>query len=88
MIENEVLVRDGRRIYPILVAVQGSQQLTDVEQTVGPVLLKTRPALLNDYAAFRIRVLKKALLGAEKGGDTAMIGAIRSELSTWEGIFE
>jgi len=88
MIENEVLVRDGRRIYPILVAVQGSQQLTDVEQTVGPVLLKTRPALLNDYAAFRIRVLKKALLGAEKGSDTAMIGAIRSELSTWEGIFE
>ena len=85
-IANEVLVRDGRRIYPILVAVQGSQKLTHTEQTVGPVLLKERPALLDDYAAFRIRVLKKALLGAEKGRDAAMIEAIQAELSVWEGI--
>ena len=85
-IENEVLVRDGRRIYPIIVAVQGSQQLTPIEQIVGPVLLNQKPALLNDYAMFRIRVLKKALLGAEKGSDEAMIKAIQAELDIWEGI--
>ena len=83
---DEVLVRDGRRIYPIMVAIQGEQKLSEIEQVAGPVLLEKKPELLKDYANFRIRVLKKALSGAETGNDAHMMDTIRWELSIWEDI--
>ena len=45
-ISREALARDGRRIYPIIEAVEGSQVLNEVELEVGPVLLRERPPLL------------------------------------------
>lgn len=85
-IVDEVLVRDGRRIYPILAAVQGAQQLNDMQAEAGPVLLEKRPPLLMDYAAFRLRVARKALDGALRGGDGASIEALRREISIWEEV--
>lgn len=85
-IVHEALVRDGRRIYLILCAQQGSQKLTDLEYEVGPVLLRDRPALLADYAAFRLRVARKALSGAEQGRDEAVAAALRREIEIWKEV--
>jgi len=86
MVVNETLARDGRRIYMIIEAIQGKQQLTDTEYEVGPVLLKQKPALLSDYTQFRLRVARKALAGAENGNDTENIEALRREIEIWEGV--
>ena len=85
-ISDETLVRDGRRIYLIIRAQQGSQQLSDLEYEVGPVLLKEKPALLADYTAFRLRVANKALQGAQNGTDEAVIASLRREIEIWEGV--
>ena len=85
-ITDERLVRDGRRIYLIIEALQGAQQLTEAEYEAGPVLLEKKPALLADYCAFRLRVAKKALSGAENGSDEANILALRREISIWEDV--
>ena len=53
-----------------------------------PVLLRRKPESLRPYAAFRIRVAKKALAGARAGGDAEQALAIERELSIWEGVYE
>ena len=88
MIQDEALVRDGRRIYLLIEAVQGTQQLSEIECEIGPVLLARRPALLKYYRQFRLRVARKALSGAEKGSDAQAIAALRREIEIWEGIEE
>jgi len=85
-IVDEALVRDGRRIYVIIEAQPGEQELTDVECEVGPVLLKKRPEELADYTAFRLRVAKKAFEGARNGSDSENIEALRKEISIWEDV--
>ena len=85
-IEQEALVRDGRRIYLILSAVQGEQSLNEQECAVGPVLLRVRPALLTDYAEFRLRVARKALEGASRGEDAASAMALMREIEIWEEV--
>ena len=85
-ITDETLVRDGRRIYLIMEAVQGEQSLDAREREVGPVLLQRKPALLVDYAAFRIRVAQKALLGARNGRDEESADALRAEIEIWKGV--
>ncbi len=85
-IADEALARDGRRIYPILVAVRGEQELSEVQAEAGPVLLERRSPLLADYAAFRLRVARKALDGALQGGDAANIEALRREIAIWEDV--
>ena len=83
-ITNEVIARDGRRLYIIIAAEAGEMRLAPEEIEVGPVLLKKRPPLLCDYAAFRLRVAGKALQGARRGhGDAA---AFEREISIWEAI--
>lgn len=88
MIRDEALVRDGRRIYLLIEAIQGAQRLGELECEIGPALLAKRPALLKDYREFRLRVARKALLGAEKGSDAQAIAALRREIEIWEGIGE
>ena len=83
---REELVRDGRRIYLIIEVIEGDQCLSDVQAEVGPVLLEKKPALLKDYAAFRIRVAKKALAGAQHGSDEAVIAALKKEIAIWEDV--
>ena len=85
-IEDEALVRDGRRIYVILRAAQGEQTLDEAECEVGPALLARRPALLGDYAQFRLRVARKALRGAQAGGDAVHADALRREIEIWEDV--
>ena len=83
-ITNEVIARDGRRLYVIIAAEAGEMCLPPEEAEVGPVLLQKRPPLLCDYAAFRLRVAGKALTGARRGhGDAA---AFEREISIWEAI--
>lgn len=86
-ISDERLVRDGRRIYLILEAQRGEQFLSEREREVGPILLEKKPALLRDYCAFRLRVTKKALAGAENGSDPENIGALRREIAIWEEVW-
>ena len=83
-ITDENLVRDGRRIYMIIEAVQGQQQLTELDKVVGPVLMKKKQELLKDYAAFRLRVLNKALEGASRGDDQDDADLLRKEIQIWE----
>ena len=83
---REELVRDGRRIYLIIEAVEGEQSLSEKEAEVGPVLLEKKPALLKDYAAFRLRVAGKALSGAENGSDAGNMAALKREIAIWEEV--
>ena len=85
-IVDEDLVRDGRRIYPILVAVEGKQRLNDLQAEAGPVLLERKPPLLADYTAFRLRVARKALAGAQQGGDAESVNELRREIKLWEEV--
>ena len=85
-IVDEDLVRDGRRIYPILAAEQGVQTLSELQAEVGPVLLERRPPLLADYTAFRLRVARKALSGAQQGSDAQSIDALQREIAIWEEV--
>lgn len=85
-IKNETLVRDGRRIYVIIEAVPGEQSLTDVEYEVGPVILKNQPEALADYTAFRLRVARKALSGAQNGNDQEIVDSLKKEIEIWEDV--
>ena len=85
-IVDEDLVRDGRRIYPILMATEGEQHLSELQAEAGPVLLERRPPLLADYTAFRLRVARKALSGAQQGGNAENIAELRREIKLWEEV--
>lgn len=81
---DEAVVRDGRRLYIIIAAEPGSMELTEMQLTVGPVLMEKKPDTLFEYAAFRIRVLNKAITELENGGHDG--SALRSELAVWEEV--
>lgn len=85
-IKDETLVRDGRRIYVIIEAVPGAQTLSDFEYEVGPVILKERPEALADYTAFRLRVARKALSGAQNGNNQETVDLLRREIEVWEDV--
>lgn len=85
-IVDEDLVRDGRRIYPILMTTEGEQHLSELQAEAGPVLLERRPPLLADYTAFRLRVARKALSGAQQGGNAENIAELRREIKLWEEV--
>ena len=54
------------------------------ELHVGPILLRRKPRELSDYAAFRLRVARKALDGARQGGEAAVISELEREIAIWE----
>ncbi len=85
-ITRETFVRDGRRIYPIIEAVEGQMHLSETELEVGPVFLKEQPSLLRDYAAFRIRVTEKALAGARHGVDAENVRLLSRSLDIWKEV--
>jgi len=85
-ISDERIVRDGRRYYVIIEAVPGEAEYSVLELNAGPVLLKTKPETLAGYTQFRLRVARKALAGAESGGDAEVIRALREEIEIWEGV--
>ncbi len=83
-IVDEDIARDGRRLYVIIAAEAGEMRLSPLEVEIGPVLLKKRPEALWDFAAFRVRVAKKALRGALAGGMDA--AGLKREVEIWEGF--
>jgi tRNA (adenine22-N1)-methyltransferase len=83
-IADEKIVRDGRRLYPVIAAEAGAARYDETQFTVGPVLMERRPVELRDYAKFKIRVAKKALSGMEKG--CADGEDMRRELLIWEEV--
>ena len=85
-IEDERVARDGRRNYVIIDARPGEASYTELELIVGPVLLRRMPEELTPYAAFRLRVAKKALKGAQAAGDEAQAEALRREAAIWEEV--
>lgn len=84
-IHDEKIVRDGRRQYVILEARCGASSYTEEELEVGPVLLREKPQALADYAAFRLRVAEKALMGAENA-DAQAANDLRREIRIWEDV--
>lgn len=83
-IDDEEVVRDGRRLYVIISATPGEADYDDFELNVGPVLMKKRSCELLDYAKFRLRVARKALDGiAAGGGEDA---EMKRELEIWEEV--
>ena len=85
-IEDERIAPDGRRNYVILSAVPGEARYDERQILVGPVLLERLPPELIPYAAFRLRVARKALAGAERAGDTEQAEPLRREIAIWEGV--
>ena len=81
-ISDERIVRDGHRLYLIVAAEPGEMRLDD--RSIGPVLMRTRPETLFDYAAFRLRVCQKALAGVvSSGGQDA---ALSQEIALWQEV--
>ena len=85
-IYDERIAPDGRRNYVVIAAEPGEASYTERELIVGPVLLKEKPDTLIPYAAFRLRVAKKALLGASRGGDDTQVEALNHEIDIWEEV--
>ena len=65
-ITDERVVRAARRRYVLIRAEKGEAAYTERELIVGPVLLKHPSEAFREYAAFRLRVARKALAGAER----------------------
>ena len=83
-ISDERIVRDGRRLYLIVAAEPGEMRLDDRSATIGPVLMRTRPETLFDYAAFRLRVCQKALAGVVSSGGQDL--ALSQEIALWQEV--
>ena len=84
VIVDERIVPDGRRNYVIIVTESGKSDYGLEELYIGPVLMKRMPPELGPYADFRLRVAKKALLGASKSNDESAMGELRREIEIWE----
>ncbi len=80
---DEAIAREGGRHYVVLAAEAGEALYTDRELEIGPVLLKKGSPHMKSYVAFRVRVLEKALRGAE-GADEAAAEALKKALSLWK----
>ena len=85
-ISDERVAKDGRRNYVIIAAEPGEASYTERELVVGPILLHRMPDELAPYAAFRLRVAKKALTGAVRGGDEGQVAALEHEIDIWEEV--
>ena len=85
-ITDERVVLDGGRNYVIIAAVPGSVVYTERELIVGPILLERLPPELKPYAAFRLRVARKALAGAEAAGDAEQAAPLARETALWEEV--
>lgn len=81
-IDDERLVQAGGRFYTIISAVPGHAEYDHRQLLIGPVILEKRPAALAEYAAFKLRVARKALAGAEKSQRDVQ-QAFQDEIRLW-----
>lgn len=87
-VTDEGVARDGRRNYIVIQAEPGKTDYGLKQLIVGPLLLERLPAELEPYAAFRLRVAKKALMGAKASGDAAQTAPLEQEIAIWEEVLE
>ena len=85
VIRDEALARAGGRWYVGLSARKGQACYSQKELLAGPVLLKKRPPALAGYVQFRLRVQRKAYLGAARS-DEARARDLYDEIKCWEEI--
>ena len=85
-ITDERVVQDGRRCYIVMQAEPGIADYGLKELVVGPVLLARLPSELKPYAAFRLRVAKKALAGAAASVDRSQQAPLEQEIAIWEEV--
>lgn len=85
-ITDERIALDGRRYYVVIQAEPGKSDYSLKQLTVGPVLLERMPDELAPYAAFRLRVARKALAGAAISEDVAQRIPLEQELTIWEEV--
>ena len=86
-ITDERVALDGRRCYVVIQAEPGKSDYSLKQLTVGPVLLERLPEALTPYAAFRLRVARKALAGASASEDQAQQALLKQEIAIWEEVF-
>ena len=86
-ITDERVAQDGRRCYIAIEAEPGKSDYSLKQLTVGPVLLARVPPELTPYAAFRLRVARKALAGASASEDQAQQTLLKREIAIWEEVF-
>ncbi len=86
-VTDERVVLDGRRCYIVIQAEQGKANYSLKQLTVGPVLLARMPRALEPYAAFRLRVAKKALAGALASEDDSQRAPLEREIAIWEEVW-
>ena len=68
-IEDEKLAKVDGRVYQIIKAVQGKEEmLTEPELILGPVLIKKRPVLFAEHVQNNIEQLDIIRQGLQKGG--------------------
>jgi len=86
VIVDERLARAGGRWYVGIAAEEGTAEYTEAELLAGPVLLKTKPEGLAEYADYRIKVTQKAYDGAVQGSKHEMTAELKRELDCWKEI--
>ncbi|MBQ9855225.1 MAG: tRNA (adenine(22)-N(1))-methyltransferase TrmK, partial [Clostridia bacterium] len=84
-ITNEKCVISANRKYILIYAEPGTVNYTEAELMAGPFLLKEKSEAFMEYAAFRIRVIHKALRGIEQS-ENADSSALLKELNVWKEI--
>lgn len=85
MITDERCVIAANRKYILIAARKGKAEYSESELIAGPMLLKNGGTEFLQYAAFRNRVLEKAIQGARKGENTE-IDALIKEKAVWEEV--
>ena len=86
-VTDEQVVQDGRRCYVVIQAEPGKADYSLKQLIVGPVLLARLPRGLEPYAAFRLRVEKKALAGALASEDDSQRAPLEREIAIWEEVW-
>ena len=86
-VTDEQVVQDGRRCYVVIQAEPGKADYSQKQLTVGPVLLERMPRALEPYAAFRLRVARKALAGALASEDDSQQAPLEREIAIWEEVW-
>ena len=85
-VTDELVARDGRRNYIVIKAEPGASAYSRRQLVVGPVLLERMPPELMPYAQFRLRVAKKALMGASASSDGEQADMLAAEIRIWEEV--
>lgn len=86
-VTDEQVVQDGRRCYVVIQAEPGKADYSPKQLIIGPVLLERMPRALEPYAAFRLRVAKKALAGALASEDDSQRTPLEREIALWEEVW-